>query len=222
MPLVKRDIGGTKLQQILVKMHQDYHWLQCLMVKFFHFEILSLITYNPDYLFTVCCYHATYMFDSEPTLCSCVNVKEVLVRNRRDVWSLSGSRGIRTHNHLVGKQTLNHLDQLWVNGWVSVYELSGCGFQSGCSHLLPTCVYIHYQYKCISYQLLKHETLSLAILYGLLICFLNLKSLSIVFPPSNSIPSIFINNSRFTFQASFVSNIFFQILCDEQILFEPV
>ena len=32
-----------------------------------------------------------------------------------------------THNHLVRKQTLN--------GWVFVYELSGCGFESSCSHL---------------------------------------------------------------------------------------
>ena len=38
------------------------------------------------------------------------------------------SNGIRTHNHLVRKQTLN-------NGWVFVYELSGCGFESRCCHL---------------------------------------------------------------------------------------
>ena len=24
---------------------------------------------------------------------------------------------------------------VWLNGWVFVYELSGCGFESGCSHL---------------------------------------------------------------------------------------
>ena len=36
----------------------------------------------------------------------------------------------RTHNHLVRKRTLNHLD-----GWVFVYELSGCGFESRSSHL---------------------------------------------------------------------------------------
>ena len=33
----------------------------------------------------------------------------------------------RTHNHLVCKQTLND--------WVFVYELSGCEFESSCSHL---------------------------------------------------------------------------------------
>ena len=55
----------------------------------------------------------------------CLNVKEVFARNERDIWNLSDFNGTRTHNHLVRKRTLNHL----------VYELSGCGFESRCSHL---------------------------------------------------------------------------------------
>ena len=43
--------------------------------------------------------------------------------------------GIRTHNHLVRKQTLNHFRPVWLNGWVFVYELSSCGFKSRCCHL---------------------------------------------------------------------------------------
>ena len=35
------------------------------------------------------CYHVTYVFQSESTLYSCLNVKEVLARNRREIWSLS-------------------------------------------------------------------------------------------------------------------------------------
>ena len=35
-------------------------------------------------------------------------------------------------NHLVCKRTLNHF---WPNGWVFVYEISGSGFDSSCSHL---------------------------------------------------------------------------------------
>ena len=61
-------------------------------------------------------------------LYSCLNVKELLVWNRRDIWSLSESNGIRTHNYLVTKRTLNHLTKLaklaslakwsvWLNGW---------------------------------------------------------------------------------------------------------
>ena len=34
---------------------------------------------------TVCYYHVTYAFQSESTLYSCLNVKELLPRNRRDI-----------------------------------------------------------------------------------------------------------------------------------------
>ena len=37
---------------------------------------------------------------------------------------LSDCNGTRTHNHLV-----------WLNGWMFVYELSGCGFEPRFSHL---------------------------------------------------------------------------------------
>ena len=39
----------------------------------------------------------------------CLNVKGCLARGRCYIWSLSDSNRIRTHNHLVCKQTLNHL-----------------------------------------------------------------------------------------------------------------
>ena len=55
---------------------------------------------------TVCSYHVTYMFQSEYTLYSCLNVKELLVRR-----------------------------PVWIKGWVFVDELSGCGFESSSSHL---------------------------------------------------------------------------------------
>ena len=58
------------------------------------------------------------------TLCSYLNVKELLAWNRRDIWSLSDSSRIRTHNHLLCNRTLNH--------FVFVYELSGCGCESRC------------------------------------------------------------------------------------------
>ena len=44
-------------------------------------------------------------------------------------YSLSDSIKTLTHIHLLRKQTLN-----WLNGWVFVYKLSGCGFESRCSH----------------------------------------------------------------------------------------
>ena len=60
----------------------------------------------------VYCYHITYAFHRESTLYSRLNVKELLARNRGNIWSLNDGNGIRTHNHLVSKQTLNHLAQL--------------------------------------------------------------------------------------------------------------
>ena len=68
-----------------------------------------------------------------------------LDRNKHHIWSLSDSNGIRTHNDLVCKQTLN---DRWALLWVlictvhsivcyyaHVYELSGYGFKSCCCHL---------------------------------------------------------------------------------------
>ena len=76
---------------------------------------------------TVCSYHVTHAFQSESALYSCLNVKELLARCRCEIWSLSDCNWTRTHNHLVWP--------VWLNGWVFVYELSGCGFESSCSHL---------------------------------------------------------------------------------------
>ena len=52
---------------------------------------------------TVCYYHVTYKFQSESTLCSCLNDKELLARKRRH---------IRTHNHLFRERPLKHLTKL--------------------------------------------------------------------------------------------------------------
>ena len=93
---------------------------------------------------TVCSYHITYAFQSESALYSCLNVKKLLARSRRVIWSLSDCNWTR-QNHLVRKRTLNHLAKLtkwlrlaktfWPNGWVFVNELSDSGFESSCSHL---------------------------------------------------------------------------------------
>ena len=72
-------------------------------------------TYRTLYL-TVCYYHVTYAFYSESRLCSCLNVNEILARNRCNIWSFSGSNEIRTHNQSNRKWTLNHLAN-WPNDW---------------------------------------------------------------------------------------------------------
>ena len=70
---------------------------------------------------TVCYHHVTYEFQSESTLYSCLNFKGFLARNRHNIWSLSDSNRIRTHNHLVRK--LNDLAKLakWWSCVVSTY-----------------------------------------------------------------------------------------------------
>ena len=57
-------------------------------------------------------YRVKYMFQSEFTLYSCLNVKELHAKDRRNVLSLSDSNGIWTYNHLVRKGRLNHLAKL--------------------------------------------------------------------------------------------------------------
>ena len=86
-------------------------------------------------------YHVTYELQSESTLYSCLNVKELLARSRRHIWTLSESNGIWFHNHIVLKRRHNHLAKLakllvWLNGWVFVYEIGGSEFESRCSHIV--------------------------------------------------------------------------------------
>ena len=64
---------------------------------------------------TVCSCHVTYAFQSESTLYSYLNVKELLARSRHEIWILSDSNWNQTQNHLVCKRTLNHLAK-----WLSV------------------------------------------------------------------------------------------------------
>ena len=69
---------------------------------------------------TACSCHITYVFQSESTFHSCLNVKE-LAWCRYEIWSLSDCNWAGTHNHLVHKQTLNHLAKLakWLSCVVS-------------------------------------------------------------------------------------------------------
>ena len=87
----------------------------CNMKKFF------LYFWKLNFFMTVCSYHVKYKFQSDSTLYSCLNVKDLLARNRRDIWSLSDCSGTRTQNNLVRKGTLNHLTKL---AKVFVYKLT--------------------------------------------------------------------------------------------------
>ena len=60
---------------------------------------------------------------SESTLYSWLNVKEIFIWNRRNIWILSDYDRIRTHYHLIRKRTLNHLAKLakWLSCVASTY-----------------------------------------------------------------------------------------------------
>ena len=55
---------------------------------------------------TVCHYHVTYEFQSEFTLYSSLNNKELLAQNRNHIGTLSDSSRVQTHSHLVCKWTI--------------------------------------------------------------------------------------------------------------------
>ena len=82
------------------------------------------------WLFVIIMTRTSFKVNLHPTVC--LNVKELLARSRRHIRSLSDSNGIRTSNHLVCKWTLTDLAKLvsLLNGWVFVYKVSGCGFES--------------------------------------------------------------------------------------------
>ena len=66
--------------------------------------------------------HVTYTFQSESTLHSCLNVKELLAWSMHEIWSLSDCNWAQTHIYLVHKQTLNHLAKLTsLAKWLSVH-----------------------------------------------------------------------------------------------------
>ena len=77
-----------------------------------HTNSLHLHTWD---MMTVCSYHLTCEFQSESTLYSYLNIKELLARSRCEIWRLSDCNWTRTHNQLICKRTFNHLAK-WLNG----------------------------------------------------------------------------------------------------------
>ena len=121
------------LYQFYFKNYSESFKRKVLMVNFKlcdHCETARLIL-------TECSCHVTYAFHSESTLSSCLNVKELLARNKRKIWSLSDCIWTRTHNRLVHKRTLNHLAKLakWLSCLVSTYLYSAFDCMSLSCHV---------------------------------------------------------------------------------------
>ena len=72
-------------------------------------SISAIISSNTNNIFclAVCPCHVTYAFQSESTLYSCLNVKELLAQSRHEIWRWSDCNWKRTQNHLVLKRVLS-------------------------------------------------------------------------------------------------------------------
>ena len=85
---------------------------KCQVLLFSYSTKKCLISQTCQFCLTICSYHVTHAFQSESTLYSVLNIKELLVGNR----------------------------SIWLNVWVFVYKLSGCRFESRCSLSILCCI----------------------------------------------------------------------------------
>ena len=85
-------------------------------------------------IWLLCSYHVTYVFQSESTLYSCLNVKELVAWNKRDIWSSSDCKS-QMHRTDKYSQYSSIIWLVWLNGWVFIYDLSGCEFKPCWSNL---------------------------------------------------------------------------------------
>ena len=74
---VKKDKNAFKLAFRFHAFPENPEMLETLAHKKFNFQHFKTLL--------VCSYHVTYAFQSESTLYSCLNVKELLARNRREI-----------------------------------------------------------------------------------------------------------------------------------------
>ena len=84
---------------------------------------------------TVCYYHVTHAFQSDSRPYSCLDVKEILARNKRDIWSLSDSNRIRTPNYLICERTIIDLAK-WSVPMIELY----------CEYLSVRCIWLYVTY----------------------------------------------------------------------------
>ena len=66
----------------------DYILRNYLILTLFSFSIFGknrVLNFSKLFISTVCTYHVPYAFQSESTLYNCLNVKELLARNRREI-----------------------------------------------------------------------------------------------------------------------------------------
>ena len=60
-------------------------------------NVIQIHDHKKFFLLTVCSYHVAYAFQSESTIYSCLNVKELLTQNKCNIGNLSDCNGTQTH-----------------------------------------------------------------------------------------------------------------------------
>ena len=120
---------------------------------------------------TICSYHVTYAIQSEATLYSCLNPHSIVATlyscqvTKECGFTLKRVRDmIRTCSqmHYTDKysQHSSIIWPVWLNGWVFVYKLNGCGFRSRCSHLnftFRTCLEQGFPWHSDNYRVWIHS-----------------------------------------------------------------
>lgn len=78
--------------------------------------------------------------------------QELLSRSWFDIWNLSVNNRVRTLHHLFRKLTTQ---PVWLNGWVFVSKLIGCGLEFSCSLNLRKVIRIFIKLICTEYFICK-------------------------------------------------------------------
>ena len=110
---------------------------------------------------------------------------------------------IKTYNQMYRTDKYSKLSSIiwpvWLNGWVFVYELSGCGFESRCSHLILETKFtvnrkIWYNFKTrndnlkwTAYCIFQQSTMFTTFYYHVLTSFINHIN-SAVIPQNFNVP----------------------------------
>ena len=92
-----------------------------------------------DIMLTVCYYHVTHAFQSESTLYSWPECQGTLcskqARYLKFTWQQRDSNPPPLSSSTSTHPFLSTHSTIFQNGWVFLYELSRCGFESCCCHL---------------------------------------------------------------------------------------
>ena len=84
------DLIGQRPSVLIINFEQGMKAFLVSNIYFtFFFPVLIALFTRVLVRIAVCYYHVTYAFQSESTPCSCLNVKELLAWNRRNIWSFS-------------------------------------------------------------------------------------------------------------------------------------